>query len=122
MAINKYKKYGYGDKVYDVLLTQTAANAPVVDATNENTIGAIVWAYVAPGSYSATLNGAFPAGKVSVEVDNKLANIAGAGCVSVSRVDDNSLSVLTGEGDGVGGFANLDAMLVGTRFRITVRP
>lgn len=58
-------------KVYRALLNQdgTPAVAPVPTVL-ENTIGAIVWSYDAGGQYSATLAGAFPAGKTFVSMSN----------------------------------------------------
>lgn len=49
-------------KIYRALITQTSTNAPTVIVL-ENTIGSIVWSRNSPGTYSATLVGAFQANK-----------------------------------------------------------
>jgi hypothetical protein len=54
-------------KVYTALLTQSGTTAPVATVL-ENTIGNIVWSYSTPGSYLATLTGAFTNGKTFVSI------------------------------------------------------
>jgi len=58
-------------KRYKALLTQSSTGAPTVQIL-ENTLGAVVWSYVAPGRYDATLSGAFLVNKTASDVDNIL--------------------------------------------------
>jgi hypothetical protein len=54
---------------YVAILTQNTTNAPtavVLNSSDSNYLGAIVWARDAGGSYSGTLANAFPSGKVVI--------------------------------------------------------
>jgi hypothetical protein len=61
-AIEALENGGQPYKVYRAILNQSGTNAPVATVL-ENTIGNIVWSRNSPGTYSATLVGAFQANK-----------------------------------------------------------
>lgn len=84
-------------KIYRALLTQTGGNAPVATVL-ENTLGTIVWSYLAPGLYLGTLNGAFPINKyfafLAAGGFDTAPNNGGSGNpYYYSRVDDNSVGI-----------------------------
>jgi len=84
-------------KIYRALLTQTGGNAPVATVL-ENTLGTIVWSYLAPGLYLGTLNGAFPINKyfafLAAGGFDTAPNNGGSGNpYYYSRLDDNSVAV-----------------------------
>jgi hypothetical protein len=84
-------------KIYRALLTQTGGNAPVATVL-ENTLGTIVWSYLAPGLYLGTLNGAFPINKyfaflASGGFDTAPNNGGSGNPYYYSRVDDNSVGI-----------------------------
>lgn len=84
-------------KIYRALLTQTGGQAPVATVL-ENTLGTIVWSYVAPGLYLGTLNGAFPINKyfafLAAGGFDTAPNNGGSGNpYYYSRLDDNSVTV-----------------------------
>tara|TARA_R100000935_G_scaffold46494_1_gene69918 strand:+ start:1627 stop:2055 length:429 start_codon:yes stop_codon:yes gene_type:complete len=56
---------------YAALLTQSGTNAPVATILENSTGGTIVWTYVSPGVYTATITGGtFAAGKTMVFINN----------------------------------------------------
>jgi hypothetical protein len=84
-------------KIYRALLTQQGGNAPVVTVL-ENTLGTIVWSYLAPGLYLGTLNGAFPINKYFAFLaaggfDTGPNNGGSGNPYYYSRLDDNSVAV-----------------------------
>lgn len=117
MALTKYRKYQFGELVYDVNLSQAGVAAPTVAATRENTLGAVVLGYTAPGVYTATLAGAFAtASKVDIYTSNSgPAGIPGG--VSASVIDANTIQIDTTD---TGALA--DGVLDNTPFKIVVRP
>lgn len=107
-------------KAYHALLTQTAANNPVVTVLN-NTVGAIVWTRVGAGTFQATLAGAFPPLKTLVLVgagattDGVLGpSIAAAGSVT----NANNFQILTADFAG----NSVDGELLNTPVEILVFP
>lgn len=58
-----------GVKVYRALLTQSGADAPVVNIL-ENTVGEIIWTRYNAGKYHGTLSNAFPINKTSCNIQN----------------------------------------------------
>lgn len=85
-------------KVYSIFISQSSTNAPTVGTTFENSIGSIVWSYVSTGVYRGTLAGAFTAGKVFFQLTfggGIAAQVAG-----VTRIDDNTIQVVTNTGGG----------------------
>lgn len=79
-------------KVYTALLTQTGTSAPVATVL-ENTIGAIVFGYDQPGTYTLTLSGAFPAAKTWVIINASVAASDFSITFSISRLSDNVLNL-----------------------------
>ena len=60
-----------GYKVYTALLTQASTNAPVATVLQDTLVGTIVWTYVSPGVYTATITGGtFTANKTMVFINN----------------------------------------------------
>lgn len=72
--------------VYRALLNQAGGAVAPTPTVLENTIGAIVWSYTAAGVYSATLLGAFPAGKTYVMMGNSMNGSAGFGLASTGGI------------------------------------
>lgn len=56
-------------KIYTAKLTQTGTAAPIPTIL-QNTIGNITWTRDNAGLYIGTLSGAFPAGKVKIDIQN----------------------------------------------------
>lgn len=88
--------------VYTALLSQSGTNAPTVTVL-ENSIGNIVWGYLASGVYTATLTGAFIESKTVAFISGTLgwgsSAILGSG-TGFYRISDDALGlqVLNGVG------------------------
>ena len=87
---------GGGYKSYVALLSQSSTAAPTATEL-ENSIGSILWSRSAAGSYTATLNGAFPSGKTFVRINPS--SVGGAAIAL--RSGDNIITVTTASSDGV---------------------
>ncbi|QMP85131.1 putative tail fiber protein [Flavobacterium phage vB_FspP_elemoA_2-5C] len=78
-------------KIYRAILNQTGTSAPVATVL-ENTIGSIVWSRNSPGTYSATLVGAFQANKTfysTFGTSNSLNR------VYTNRLNDDVMSIIS---------------------------
>lgn len=89
-------------KVYTALLTQTSTNPPVANVL-ENTIGNIVWEYLATGQYIGLLLGAFPSTKYFNPMpangyDADVNNGGGGNPYSWYRFNDDKIVVVTTDG------------------------
>ena len=87
-------------KVYTALLNQTGVAAPVPTIL-ENTLGNIVWSYVAAGNYKGTLTGAFLQNKYFAPIPSSCydadVNVGGGGVIYAwYRLNDNEIIVLSG--------------------------
>lgn len=80
-------------KVYTALLTQTGTNAPVATVLENTLGGTLVWSYFDVGNYTATLASAFPVNKVVSF--NSVGAFPGGLFISLERVDDNSVTLIT---------------------------
>ncbi len=87
---------GGGYKSYVALLSQSSTAAPTATEL-ENSIGSILWSRSAAGSYTATLNGAFPSGKTFVRINPS--SVGGAAIAL--RSGDNIITVTTASADGI---------------------
>ena len=78
-------------------MTQSGTNAPTVTVL-ENTLpaGAIVWAYAAPGIYTGTLVGAFPAAKTIAGIKQNQVDRA----LVIARTSDDVLTIVTSDYSG----------------------
>ena len=89
-----------GVRRYVALLTQSGADAPVAAVLDNSLGGALVWARVGAGSYTATLAGAFPdADKVFINAPRAFANddeLAGSYIAYVVVIDANTVKLVVG--------------------------
>jgi len=110
-------------KIYRALISQSGASDPTATVL-ANSIGAIAWARGSAGSYTATLAGAFLAGKVFILVGPGLAGTPDPDIlyhVSALRASNDVISVLTHEIDVVANTITLaDAVLTITSIEIAV--
>lgn len=81
---------GLSYKVYTAFIQQSGTNPPTVTIFGANTIGNIVYTRNAPGDYTGTLTGAFPAGKTWMIIGCELDSFFFLG-----RNDDNTISIIT---------------------------
>jgi PKD repeat protein len=73
-------------EVYAALLTQASTSAPVATVLRNDLDGTVVWAYSAPGIYTATLTGAFLANKTTVKLGTVKAKLISAVTGSTSVI------------------------------------
>lgn len=78
--------------IYNALMTQVAAGAPVATVLGNNEIGAIVWTRTGAGAYTGTLVGAFPAGKVWFVTSP---SVSGVGKVWFFRNNNDTIFLFT---------------------------
>lgn len=88
-------------KIYVALLTQTSTNAPIAKVL-ENTIGDLIWTYVASGEYLGTIVGGFPVDKYFSPLpfggyDTEVNQGSGGNAYSWYRLNNNSIKVVTTE-------------------------
>lgn len=109
---------GQEPSIYRALLLENAVDAPEASIL-ENTLGLLVWTYVSPGVYTGTLTGAF-AGLVSLAHGDGIPSGAGQyTVVTLTRTDDNSVSLKTYDVTMASGVAVLaDDLLAGTYVEI----
>lgn len=83
-----------GVKVYRALLTQSGTDAPVATVLENTLGGTVVWTYSNSGIYTATLAGAFRAGK-TVCLTGGAYFVLGNFHLSAARVSDNAIILST---------------------------
>ena len=104
-------------KCYRATLTQSGTSAPVATVMPGNGIGAIVWAYVSAGTYTATLTGAFTTNKTwAITQPVGAANTFGKAIIQRTSADVMTVTC-SGDGDSL----NND-MLINTPVEILVFP
>lgn len=112
-----------GAKIYRALLSQAGTGAPVATVLVNMLSGAIVWARGSTGSYTGTLTGAFPAGKVFILTSSLVAFSTLLNHVLAARNDDNVITLLTKAIDvSAGTVSSADDVLSGTSIEIAVYP
>lgn len=80
---------------YVAIMNQAGTDAPVATVLSNTLGGNIIWTRTAPGDYTGTLAGAFPAGKLFLFAG--VENIT----VPISRLSDNAIRLQTPDSDGI---------------------
>jgi len=103
-----------GVETYVALLTQTGTSAPVATVLRNDLDGTVVWSYVSPGVYRATLAGAFLADKTAVLITGGGDSILGATWISANIVEIYSQNLVEGD------FQVANGLLSGASIKIMV--
>jgi hypothetical protein len=80
-------------KIYTALLSQSGVSDPAAAVLGTNSIGAISWTRTGPGTYSGTLNGAFPIGKTFVVIGDANDYTDTPVFVRAFRADENKVDI-----------------------------
>lgn len=92
-----WKGTGIKYKVYTALLSQSGTDAPVATVLENTLGGTVVWSYASPGTYVATLSGAFTSNKTFLHLENL--NWDGSANNLLQYLDVNTCRLLIAAGD-----------------------
>lgn len=112
------KQDALGYTSYVALLTQSGVSAPTAIVLKNTLGGAVTWAYLAPGFYSASRTNAFPQNKVAIFTGGADASGFVSGVMTSGWIDASTLNFNTFDGTG----APTDGLLILSAVEIRVYP